>query len=111
MQIKTLSIRLLIAASLGSGIPSQEAIAQDRKALLKTWILVRSRSVKVDTIAVNPFHKLKFDEEKMHILFTEGSSDMQQSYTLENDKLKGRYLTYTIESLTDSTLTLSEPNT
>jgi hypothetical protein len=110
MQQKAFSIRLLLAASVAFGILSQEAVAQDRTALLKTWIGVQSRNVIDNTIATNPMHKLKLDEEKMYITLNRSPTEMQQPYTLEKDKIKGKYLTYTIESLTDSTLTLSLPN-
>ncbi len=110
MHVKTFSISLLIAASLCCGILSQEAMAQDKTALLKTWILIRTRSVKDNTIVPNTCLSLKVDEEKMTIEVHRNSAGVQLPYNLENDKLKAKYVTYTIESLTDSTLTLSASN-
>ena len=110
MPVKTFSIRLLIAVSLCCGILSQEAMAQDKTALLKTWILIRTRSVKDNAIVPNTFRKLKVNEEKITIELGQSSAGIQQPYSLENDKLKAKYVTYTIESLTDSTLSLYTTN-
>lgn len=107
MHVKTFSIRLLMAASLCCGLLRQEAIAQDKTALLKTWNLIRTRNRKDNAIVPNTWLSLKVDEEKMTIEVNRNSAGVQLPYNLENDKLKAKYVTYTIESLTDSTLTLS----
>jgi hypothetical protein len=81
--------------------------AQATAALQKTWTLIQTRSIKTDTVMKNALSRLRFDDEKIYVTLPGINNELPQPYTLTGLSLKGSFVTYTIELITDSSLILS----
>lgn len=80
--------------------------AQGVSPLQKTWTLVRTRSINGNSIVRNPLYSIRFDEMNMYYAMQQGAHESAQPYTLANNQIKAKFTSFTIESLTDSSLTL-----
>ena len=100
----------LISLVIVAIIATAEAQAQEVNLQQKVWILIQSRSIKEDTILANAFYKFRFDNDNMYITISPSRNEMSQPYSVTGNTLKGRFVNYIIESITDTSLTLSVPN-
>lgn len=106
MRIYHFIIPLVIVVAVGI----LKAQAQGVSPLQKTWILIQSRSIKEDTMVTNALYRLRFDKERMYATLPHSNNEISQPYSVTGNELKGRFVDYTIESITDSSLILLIPN-
>lgn len=109
LSLKARSIRHFVIFFVAVVTVLPKAQAQEVNPLEKVWILIQSRSIKDNKIVSNPITRLRFDDEKIYVTLDRSDNEMSQPYSVTGKELKGRYLAYTIESVTDSSLTLSIP--
>jgi Gram-negative bacterial TonB protein C-terminal len=98
-----LFLSAVLALSSGHG--------QEKKSLLKSWIkweaydLANNNQKLEDTM----YTRYTFLKNDVYICLTPAWNNNRQSWSLSGDQLTIGIATYTIESLTDSTLTISSP--
>lgn len=85
-----------------------QSFGQHKKNIQKSWIKTSIENLSEKVVAPDTLYtRYTFNKSTLNISFYPGWDDFKQTWSIANNKLTIGYDTYTIETLTDSTLTIT----
>src|SRR5882762_2774921 len=93
----------LVWLALSAALLPSTTFAQKAARLKKTWNTVRVTDMN-DSMVQPSYCTLEFDEDNMHTYLTFSQLELSQPYKLNGNQVNCGRVVFTIDSLTDSTL-------